>query len=177
MRAPLSPASASASAFLILALVLPAACSNASGTTKGGEDKFDAAPPVSDFDSGPGTSDGGGGITWTDIYRDYFGVAPPGPGCKGDGLCHGSPSEPGTQTSSFNCGATKDACYTGITDPNAALINKTTPATSALVQTLRHKNASGVQIGSMPKRPTAYFFSDADLKRIEDWMAAGAQNN
>lgn len=71
-----------------------AACSSATGTVKGGEPAFDAAPPNVET---PQLEGGAGGHTWTDLYRDYFG--PTGvASCQGNGSCHGDPSQSGALT-------------------------------------------------------------------------------
>ncbi len=160
---------------LIESLVLGiSACTSASGTVKGGEDTFDTSAASL---SCAMPSDSASGITWTFLYADFFGAPLPGPGCKGDGTCHGSASDPGSDASSFTCGDTKEECWASITSDSAALIDKVNPENSKLVRTLRHVNARGVKIGTMPKRPEACVFSEAALRRIEEWMAAGAQNN
>ena len=144
---------------------------------KGGEAKYDASAPVDDTVSEGGV-DSGSGITWTDLYRDFFGNAPQGAGCNGDGKCHGDASLAGAQGSGgFVCGD-KNTCFAGLTG-SVGLVqssDKAMPQSSYLVSTLRHKT-NGVQVGSMPKRPAGFVFTEADIARIGDWIAAGAQNN
>jgi len=158
-------------------LTLSASCGNATGKVEGGDPKFDASlPPPPEIDASS-TDSGCSSPTWTCVYQSYFGAPPPGPGCSGEaGNCHGAATDPGAQASLFTCGATKDDCFRGITAKDASLVDTGNPSGSGLFQILRHSQA-GVQIGSMPKRPAAYFFSADALKRIQDWIAAGAQNN
>ncbi len=156
-------------ALLALAGLL-GACGNATGSPSGGADLFDASPaPAPDTGATPTTEDAGSGITWTDLYRDFFGRPAPGPGCKGTGACHGSAGVGGGGT--WVCGDTKESCWQGITAVSAGLLDTKAPENSALLLTIRTKDG-----GSMPKNPR-YVFSDESVKRIRDWMAAGAQNN
>ena len=155
--------------FLALPLAFAAACS-ATGTSHGGEDRFDAGPAPTP-DAGAIADDGGGGITWTDLYRDFFGKAAPGPGCKGTGVCHGAADQGGGGV--WVCGDTQESCWKGMTTASPPIIDTTDPNSSVLLAVaLRSK-----QGGNMPQAPASYVFTDAAIKRIQDWMAAGAQNN
>jgi hypothetical protein len=138
----------------------------------------------SDADAGPrdgGVVDGEGAdaaadITWTSLYADFFGAAAPGPACSGDvGKCHGGVSDPGSAASAFICGATKDACYNGLTSKAAGLVDTGNPLGSVLLSVLRHSE-NGILWGNEPRGPQAYSFSAASMKRIADWIAAGAKN-
>jgi hypothetical protein len=164
-------------AFPLLVFVI--SCSSATGNPSGGDQRFDAAvPPVPVVDSGPGNPDGGpADITWTGLYRDFFGAAPPGPGCSGSaGSCHGATGDPGAGASNFVCGKSKDDCFTGITNKAAGLVDPSNAPGSGLITVIRHQQ-NGVQVGSMPQSPTTYVFSADAVKRIEDWMTAGAKND
>jgi hypothetical protein len=150
---------------LVLAVGL-AACGNASSSANGGQDLFDASPALA-----PPATNEGTGITWTDLYRDFFGKAAPGPGCKGNGNCHGASDQGGGGV--WVCGDTQDSCWKGLTTASPPLIDTKDPPSSVLMSVaLRTK-----QGGNMPIAPAGYVFSDAAIKRIQDWMAAGAQNN
>jgi hypothetical protein len=161
---------------LVLA-VFSASCGDASGSVTGGEPRFDAALPVAPVvDSG--VSENAQDITWTGLYTDYFGARAPGPGCAGEvGSCHGAATDPGAQASGFTCGASKDTCYAGLTSGQANLIDAGNPGKGSIFQILRHRDNGGTQVGSMPKRPASYFFSPVGIKRIEDWIGAGAKND
>ena len=167
MRRALTAALCAACSFASLA-----ACSSAGGTARGGEDTFDASPaPIPDAGTPPATDDAGSGITWTDLYRDFFGKPAPGPGCSGSIGCHGVAGSGGGGV--WVCGDTKDTCWAGLTSTTAALIDTTNPDNSTLLS-IALRNRQG---GNMPQQPATYVFSDASMKRIRDWMAAGAQNN
>jgi hypothetical protein len=151
-------------------LALVAACSSATGKASGGDDTFDAGPAATP-DAGLAPADAGGGITWTDLYRDFFGKAAPGPSCKGTGVCHGATDQGGGGV--WVCGDTQESCWQGLTTATPALVDPKDPDNSILISiALRNKGG-----GNMPQAPASYVFSDASMQRIRDWMAAGAQNN
>jgi hypothetical protein len=165
--------------YLPLFGLLLISCSDAKGNATGGDPRFDAAlPPLPIIDAS--ASDAGcasHGATWSDLYCDFFGAGPPGPGCSGTaGQCHGATGDPGAAASLFICGKTKDDCFKGITDKTASLVDTGNPPGSGLVTVLRHQQ-NGVTAGSMPFEPKTYVFSPDAIKRIEDWMSAGAPNN
>jgi hypothetical protein len=180
-------------ALAVLALAAVAAlvgCDSATGTVSGGE------ALVAQPDSGPGT-------TWTSLYDDFFG--PSGQAsCASQGVCHGSASEPGAQTSGFVCGASKDECWAGMTqgiNPDAGGIfcpivclgtcpqdtqpcAITDPTKQPLYQDI-HKSTSG-GLNNMPcggnlqtclAASAAYTFTADDLARITTWIQQGAQDN
>lgn len=167
-----SPLHAAAIALLLGAAATAAGCATATGDITGGEARFDASAPLTFVaaDAGPlGT-----GHTWQELYADYFGN-PGRASCAGNGSCHGTANEPGSQTSAFVCPANdKDACYTSIVSGAAQLVVAGDPGNSALVtQVLRHADGSS---GNMPKSPP-YAFTAVDLQRISDWIQAGAAND
>ena len=160
---------------------LLAACSSASPNEQGGTPRFDASAPTSasSEDGGCGSTDfdASEGTGWSDLYRDYFG--PTGvASCAGTAAaCHGDANSLGAQNSGYVCSGTVAGCYAGITSTAADLVTvgDTTddPTTSTLYLTLRKACGGGV----MPKEPADFFFSAADMKRIADWIGAGAPNN
>jgi hypothetical protein len=167
-----------------LALLALAACSSAPGAEEGGAVLFTpTAASTSPSDAGDDACssnanvDAGFGSGWSDLYRDYFG--PTGQAsCAGTaGACHGDPTATGAVNSDYVCAGTVAGCYAGITSGSAGLvtIGDTTddPTTSGLYGVLR-KACIG---GEMPKQPANFFFSAADMKRITDWIGAGAPNN
>jgi hypothetical protein len=108
----------------------------------------------------------GTGITWTELYADYFG----GHGraaCSGNGGCHGSTTEPGYASSGYECppdgDAGKETCYTSI--------QAVAPSFSTVLRTVINTG------GPMPLAPQVYTFSQNDLDRLNSWMEAGAPNN
>ncbi len=165
-----------------LALASAVACSSDPASSGGdagspvGEDGGDTSTEV---DRPEERTDAGSGATFTDLYRDFFG--PTGQAsCAGDGLCHGSPEKAGAKGSSgFVCATEKAACWTSMTTGASALVtaaDATSPSTSALVLSIRHRRPDGGVVGNMPKRPL-YVFSVASMQRITTWIAAGAKND
>ena len=171
-------------ALSVLALAALAACSSAPGAEEGGQVLLSSTPATTTSPSDGGDDacssanvDAGFGSAWSDLYRDYFG--PTGQAsCAGTaGACHGDPTATGAVNSDYVCTGTVAGCYAGITSGSAGLvtIGDTTddPTTSGLYGVLR-KACIG---GEMPKQPANFFFSAADMKRITDWIGAGAPNN
>ena len=168
---------------LLGALILgigAASCSDAKGTATGGAPLFDAAigettEPSDASSCGDPTRDAGSGHAWADLYRDYFG--PEGQAsCSGTGACHASATDKGAVNSDFVCGADAEACYAGITSPQAGLVfagDKTTDPKSTTLYAVLRKKCGG---GSMPDEPK-FAFDTADMQRIVDWMRAGSPKN
>jgi hypothetical protein len=161
-------------------IAVVAGCTNAPPTEEGGDPRFDASPPPLSPDSaacGAPDADAGSGHAWSDLYRDYFG--PTGiASCAGTaGACHGDANGLGAKGSNFVCAASVSGCYSGITSTSVGLVTvgDTTddPTTSGLYAVLR-KACIG---GAMPKEPASVSFTTADMKRITDWIGAGAPNN
>ncbi|WP_394848384.1 hypothetical protein LZC95_13095 [Pendulispora brunnea] len=120
----------------------------------------------------------GTGFTFTELYKDYFGHVGPG-GCAGNGRCHGSSDQPGALGSNgFICPAEnepdgKDTCYQHLRDAGlVAEADQTAPEHSPLYLVLR-KSTGG---GTMPKAPVCAF-DEVDMKRIANWIRAGAPDN
>jgi hypothetical protein len=164
---------------LFLALLV-AGCSSAAPDEQGGDDRFDAtAPPVSaNDDSGDACGNTGFdaalGTGWSDLYADYFGPTAPA-SCAGTvGQCHGEGSGLGAQASGFVCSGGVTGCYQSLTDPSNGLVGQPSdPTGSTLYATLRKACGGGV----MPKVPADFYFSAADMARIDDWLAAGTPDN
>jgi hypothetical protein len=139
---------------------------------KGGERLFDASAPVASLvpDAGPAAPlSTNTGHTFTSLYNDYF--APTGAAsCAGDGLCHGGASEPGALSTAFVC-TDKATCFSTLGAKVSGLVVGE-PRKTGLYTVLRQ--AGG---GSMPKRPAGVVFQPSDLKRIEDWLAAGSPDD
>ncbi len=157
-----------------------AACTAASGDARGGELRFDASAPLTVGEGGislcRASADGGsvGGATWTSLYADYFGGSAPS-GCGKSSGCHSAADQQGAVASNYVCPPSdKDACYAGITSSNAGLIDSQNPEGSGLFLVLRKTTAVGTN--KMPRSP-ACAFSDDDMRRITDWMKAGAKND
>ncbi len=84
--------------------------------------------------------------------------------------------------SGFVCGDTQQSCYDGITSPQANFIGHQvvvacSPCGSYLTQVLRHSDGDGGLAGIMPFYPENVVFSDDDMTRVSEWIAAGAPNN
>jgi len=167
------------------AIVL-SSCTAATGSFEGGQAKFDAALP--EPTPGADRGDNGTGITWTDLYRDYFG---PGAAasCAGTGACHGGTGQPGFKSSRYLC-PDKDQCWASMRDkaPDVAmqsgLVKESDlgmPESSLLLAIeLRHDalqpDGTTKRVGSMPKTPQ-YKFTPVGLGRIRDWAKAGGKND
>jgi hypothetical protein len=141
---------------------------------KGGDRLFDAAAPPAFVgpDSGvvAGPLSTNTGHTFTNLYDDYFG--PPGKGsCSGDGTCHGGPDQTGAKASAFFC-PDKATCFKTLTGDSGLVAAATEPTQTGLYTIIRK-----VDGGTMPKRPATIVFQASDLKRITDWIAAGAPND
>lgn len=151
-----------------------AACSDATGSVRGGEPLFDPTPPTVNTAHDGGA---GGGSTWTDLYRDFFGPSGQASCAKNGGNCHGGEQETGTIASGMVCSQTsKDDCHNGMT--RAASIvppaGSATPDQTQLYAIVR--KAPPNSGGTMPKS-SAFAFTPADLQRIADWIKAGARND
>ncbi len=99
--------------FVVAAVAIAAACTDAGGHASGGDLVFEGGAPAAASEGGGGT-----GTTFTDLYRDFFG--PTGAAkCAGNGTCHGTPDQAGASASggyvcpdamgSADAGATVDA--------------------------------------------------------------------
>ena len=167
-------------------VLLLSSCTAATGSFEGGQAKFDAAPP--EPTPGADRGDNGTGITWTDLYREYFG---PGAAasCAGTGACHGGEGQPGFKSSRYLC-SDKDQCWASMRDKDgdaakhSGLVKESDlgmPESSQLLAIeLRHDavQADGTtkRVGSMPKNPQ-YTFTPVGLARIRDWAKAGGKND
>jgi len=166
---------------LALLAVGSAACSSAPQPTGGEDPLFDAGPPESPDAADDATTTTtaspscapDGGATWTDLYRDCFSIEYAG--C-GQSTCHSSALDPGAMASGFVCGATQDACWTGMTAMGSIVPagGSSSPTTTHLYQILR--KAPPLVGGSMPKMST-FAFTQADLDRITTWIENGAPND
>jgi hypothetical protein len=146
---------------------------NASGKHDGAT--RDAGPP----DTGAGCTSSfsaDAGVTWTDLYRDYFG--PSGKAsCAGDGNCHGATTQAGYASSGFLCpSGDKSGCYTGLTLQGDAGPDLIEPDASFSDDNLSLVLCQCNGGGTMPFG-CSYIFTAVDVTRIQDWIAAGAQDN
>ena len=158
--------------WLVVASAIALGGCSASGTTSGGDPRFDPAEPIVESSE----EDAGSGTRFTDLYRDFFG--PTGKAsCAGNGQCHGAAEQPGAASSSFVC-ADQAGCYTSMTGASNLVrtSDASDPANSVLIGILRHRDSTQKVIGYMPKSP-AYEFSATSITRISDWIAAGAPND
>lgn len=129
----------------------------------------DAAVPLSV------ARDSGSGATFTDLYRDLLG--PSGAAtCTKAGSCHGGASESGTRASGYICGADKAECRSTLLSSGLLVPGEKDFTKSKLYAVLR-KDAGGSVRGNMPKSPTDYVFTAAELDRIGQWVATGAPDD
>jgi hypothetical protein len=173
--------------FAASAVAIQATACDAPQNVQGGVALFDAQP---DPLPGPAGCDAGcipqapANATWTALYADLFGPASIGQcgsatrtGQNGTTSCHQDATGNGAIASGFICGKTQQDCYAGITSPQASFIGQQvvvacSPCSSYLTQVLRHDGG-----GIMPFYPENAVFSDDDMSRVSEWIAAGAQNN
>jgi hypothetical protein len=185
----------------LLLLVLgwfPAACSDATGTTRGGEPRFDAAPPSMPVPPQPASDasrdvEAGrrGGFTFTELYRDILGDKTTAKAsCSHTaGSCHGDASEQGAVSSfGYVCpspagpspaqiAAARTACYDSLKTGPAGMIQGGAWKQTRLYGVLRKANGEPSIGAAMPLQPNTVTLTDDDLGRLEDWFAAGAKND
>jgi hypothetical protein len=159
-------------------VVVTASCDAASDEEQQSKDPI-STPPTSDDERPVGDQKAEGvGTTWSALYRDLFGPAATA-SCAGNGMCHGSAAESGTQASHGYVCATREGCRTSMLSIETALVQSSdadAPEKSTLVQVLRRRNASGKTVGTMPKR-SGYVFSEDAIDRIETWIRNGAPDD
>jgi len=146
------------SAAPLVVLLLTARCTDATGVVRGGQ------PLIA-------SNDDGGTTTFTSLYADFFG--PSGQAsCTAQSICHVSPTTTGAQTSGFNCGSSKEACWELMTmGINPYLTGTCTPAGGKLVC------ARGVCNGSTCGSPGSTTSCKTDGACTSGWCnesAAGA---
>jgi hypothetical protein len=162
------------------------ACTTADGTLRGGEARYDAAPPPPlvvpitepTFADAPPTS-------WRALYRDFFGRRSPA-SCAGNGVCHDAADKPGARASGFVC-ADVDGCYQslrtakGPLNPRALVedADLATPARAHLFEVLRYRTADGQLLTNrgMPQLPANFAYGPDDVTRMQAWIQAGATND
>ncbi len=158
----------------IVAALVAAACSDATGTVSGGQSRL----PLSGACT-PGFTTGLGGTTWTDLYRDILGPSGKASCAGTPGNCHGDMSSAGYSLSNYVCplGDSK-ACYSSLTSSssNGLLIPGKPFEATGLYLALR-KEVDGGFSGTMPKQPSNVCFTPDDLQRIGMWYAAGSPDN
>jgi hypothetical protein len=123
--------------------------------TNGDANPADANAP---FDSGDaGSSDGGIGPTWTDIYSRYLtqSTCGTGPGGAFAGLCHNKE-------------------FSSISGAYAYIQSQCPSTTMKCLKKLGACNGGQCTEGNMP---VSGDLSDEGYAAIKAWMAAGAQNN
>lgn len=155
-----------------------AACADASGEVRGGEPKFDSAPPqVVEPNACPvkDEPDAGSGSKWSDLYRDLFG--PTGAAKCADPSCHGSPTT-GAARVGILCvdqvGCRQSLLDKGWIQPPADF---EAPEASGFYTILRRCDAQNQTLGTMPQKPSSYHFSPASLARVATWLRNGAPND
>lgn len=135
----------------------------------GGEPRLDGGAPAAEDDAG-GV---GGGATFTDLYRDFFG--PRGAAACGGAGCHGTPTAPGAAVSNFVC-SDQATCAATMSTELVGPSGLADPEASLLFGVLRRELPDGGTTGFMPQAPT-YAFSPASMERVRTWIAAGARND
>ena len=176
-------------ALLILVVAAPLACTSASGEVKGGEARYDAAPPEPLIAVTEPTFADAPDASWRGIYRDFFGRRSKA-SCGRSGACHSTPGQGGARSANFVC-ADVDECYTSLRTgkkaptPNmprpVALVeevDKAAPENAQLFSVLRLRTASGlIENKGMPDQPKTFAYSVDDVDRIKAWIKSGAAND
>ncbi len=115
--------------------------------------------------------DRGDGSTFADLYRDFFGPTG-GASCSAQSICHVDGGT-GAQTSGgYICAPDQQACWSAMTSTIVPRGGSATPEETPLYKVLR-KAPPTPGSGPMP-RNSSFAFCPDDLKRIADWIAAGA---
>jgi hypothetical protein len=191
-RPTIAPGSGAAFALVsALAVASASGCSDASGTTKGGELRpgYDAsAPPPLDVPVTEPTFADAEPTTWRGIYRDYFGRRSEA-SCAGNGQCHDSADRLGAKRSQFVCGDV-DGCYKSLrtsidldprisTRPLVADADIPNPSGAYLFKVISYREPDGTLQANrlMPQIPADYAFMPVAINRMQAWIAAGAKNN
>jgi hypothetical protein len=186
-----------------------AACTDATGSLEGGDPLFGSGSLGADASVGPvdaaacdaqlieaGEPDAqltayctaakgtrGSGITYTDLYRDFFNNVPGGSSCTQASNCH-VPLGTGAQTR-WLCGSTQADCYAGMTGSGivpqgGTLCSAKTPDQIEMYKALRKSPPAqldaGTYSGLMPYH-LPFAFCPEDLSRIYAWIANGAKND
>lgn len=155
----------------LAALALLAACSDVTGSARGGDHGVDTGGRAA------GPSDPA--PTFTALYDAFFG--PRGKAaCAGDGACHGAADKPGAQATAsaaypngYVCAPDKESCWRAMTGAGLTSLGGGGAEQTTLYTILR-KSSGG---GSMPKRPFTVTFSETEMASIRAWIAAGAKND
>lgn len=137
-------------------------CPGTGGTGGGGGAGGEGGAESSASSTGSATGD----VTWTLLYNTVFG--PNGTSnCSANGGCHTAIQN------GFKCGTTKSSCYDGLV--SAGLVTPGADASSSLLVEPGSSPLCGSLGGGMPK--IGKCVSDSQLAKIEEWLAAGAQND
>jgi hypothetical protein len=174
---------------IVLFALIGVACTSATGDVRGGETRFDSAPPdplvvpVTE----PAFADASP-TSWRGIYRDFFGRRAKA-SCAGNGTCHDSPDKPGSKISNFIC-ADVDGCYTSLRtakdpDPRVSVVSLVedadiaAPENAYLFKVIRFRTADGTLVPNrgMPQLPRDYAYSAEEIDRMKAWIKAGAKND
>jgi hypothetical protein len=118
--------------------------------------------------------DRGDGSDFSDLYRDFFG--PTGrASCSAQSICHVAGGT-GAQTSGgYVCVPDQQACWSSMTTTIVPDGGSATPEDTVLYKALR-KAPPTPGSGPMP-RNSSFAFCPDDLKRISEWIMAGAAND
>jgi len=181
---------------LALALVSAASCTSASGDVVGGapRDGYDASFRAAlDVPITEPTYADAPKMSWTGIYRDYFGRRAQLSSCAGRTSCHADATGLGAQGSHFVC-ADKDSCWNtmrhAIDDgakvselPLIADADVAAPENAYLFRVLRVLAKDGTRPldpadkKKMPLVPSSFYFTPDDFTRMQTWIRNGALND
>jgi hypothetical protein len=163
----------SSSIVAIASAVLVMACTDADGTTTGGEIWFppqSAPPPVVDAGSDDAAA------TWMELYGAYFGKTGKAT-CTFASNCHIATNQPDPMSGAavWQCGDSPDSCYNGMIHAGVVPEGGTSAPEHTTLYGILRKAPN--MTGAMPKEPDTVVFTSDDLARIASWIAAGAKEN
>jgi hypothetical protein len=176
------------------------ACSDATGSLQGGQQKPLPTDIGSSGTGSSGASSGSSGgssgtappaATWTNLYALYFGNSATG-GCGSTKvICHQAAGDSGATValvnasgqmgpaSGFVCGTTASSCYAGMmaaTPPLVLASDAANPTMALLYRALFTGGVAGATSDNMPETQL-YAFTPSDLALIAQWIKNGALNN
>jgi hypothetical protein len=149
------------------------ACADASGHVVGGGLRYDAQPPdLPDTGNPCGTE-----VTWTSLYKDFFGPGSKGScsGATGDeNNCHLKAEAAGALASNgYVCGMTQADCFMTF----KSMLVPPMMGKDHYFEVVLRQSGPPTGVTPMPLRPASAVFSACDLDRIRRWADKGAPND
>lgn len=155
------------------------ACADASGRVTGGGYRYDAQP----IQYPDASEDCGTEITWTSLYRDYFGNQNPmskgkcSGGMGDENNCHLKSDAAGALASNgYVCGMTQTDCYNTFKMVLVPPMNVGGTDYAHYFQAVLRQGGN-LGVTPMPLRPASAVFTPCDMARIKKWADNGAKND